>query len=176
MESPAVANALFRELINSVHTLYRAAPAGAFKNGDEFYAALRAADKGKALLEGDVERLVLMEREDAAYWRRRFFQVQEPDASAVAIDVAPPVPYDGLDSPLSVPASSATAPHLPVLNPEEEDGADDDVSSIGIQSDNGFLVEPPLRPHINLFGITATPNLGPLLPSPMMTHAMYEEI
>jgi hypothetical protein len=83
----------------------------------------------------------------------------------------------------------------PVLNPEDDDDDMDHTPIAVAASATASVAEPPSqrarvrtvslassvsaaetapvvlapRPHINLFGITATPNMGPLLPSPLMT-------
>lgn len=103
-------------------------------------------------------------------------------------------------SPLSGPRSAYRS--SPILNPEDDEDDDDDMDHTPIAlaaSATASVAEPPTqrertvslassvsatlasplgpRPHINLFGITATPNMGPLLPSPLMTRDLiYDTI
>lgn len=105
-----------------------------------------------------------------------------------------------IGTPLSGPRSAYRS--SPILNPEdEEEHDDDDMDHSPIElaaSAAASVAEPPQRertvslassvsatlasplgprPHINLFGITATPNMGPLLPSPLMTRdIIYDAI
>jgi hypothetical protein len=204
---------LFEEMMNAIHTLYKAAPPTPFKHGPEFYAALRAADKAKAYLNHDMDDLITMEREDTRYWRERC-QAPSPSFSMesedhIGIPVLPAFgsglghPCDRniiIGTPLSGPRSAYRS--SPILNPEDEDEespiqvAASATASVAEPPSNrertvsmassvtATLASPPVfasplvpRPHINLFGITATPNMGPLLPSPLMTRdIIYDTI
>lgn len=97
---------LYQEMIHGVRELYLAAPE-TFKNSPEMYHALRAADKAKLFMEGDLEGLVEMEREDAKYWRQRYLAATAATAAATA--------------------TAQEARQNVILNPEDED---DDVSAI----------------------------------------------
>lgn len=208
MES-SIATSLFKEMANAIHALYRAAPPIPFKHGNEFYSALRAADKAKVFLEGDLEALIEMEREDTRYWRHRYMAAARHEPSRVVsptfslgsaasddhigISVAPPPTRNIIvgtpASPLSLPrplsaedddeeeddettvAVGASAPAAAALrpsplNPEEDD---DEFSPIELAASAASSVSmpPPQRPRVSLFGITATPNMGPILPSPL---------
>ncbi len=219
MES-SIATSLFKEMANAIHTLYRAAPPIPFKHGNEFYSALRAADKAKVFLEGDLEALIEMEREDTRYWRHRYMAAARHEPSRVAsptfslgsaasddhigISIAPPetrniiigTPLRSTPLSLPVPATplsadeedsvSVSVPVLPVagaaaplrsspLNPEE----DDEFSPIELAPSvaSSVSMPPPQRPRVSLFGITATPNMGPILPSPLRSvDPLYDAI
>ncbi len=166
---------LFYEMICAIHGLYKVAPQP-FKDSPDFYRALRAADKAKLYLEDDMVGLVEMEREDAQYWRRRWLAATRPqNESEVRINVAP------------------TPEKNTILNPEDDDDEHDDddmdrdddsnipSGSSSISIFVPFAPLPPLpplpsarennsqtpRPAMSLAGLTATPKLGPILPSPL---------
>lgn len=163
---------LMLELFRGVQALYRAAPPS-FKDGPEFYNVLRAADKAKLLMEGDMEGLVEMEREDTHYWRQRYLAATRstPESEHIHINIAS-TPAEqpqtqGQMTPLSLEQNV-------ILNPE-----DDDTSPIVLSgaSSVSIHVEPVKRPNMTLFGLTATPNMGPILPSPLRSSAtVYEDI
>jgi hypothetical protein len=225
MES-SIATSLFKEMANAIHALYRAAPPIPFKHGNEFYSALRAADKAKVLLEGDLEALIEMEREDTRYWRQRYIMAARHEPSSpsfsmgsaasddhIGISIAPaetrniiigspdtplsaglrPAPLcatplshggdeeEGALSPLNLGSAPAAPRRSSPLNPEEDD--DDDVFSpielaaSAASAASSVSMPPPTRPRVTLFGITATPNMGPILPSPLRSiDALYDAI
>lgn len=163
----SIMTSLMEEMIGAIRGLYLAAPPGAFKNGQEFHAALRAADKTKAYLDGDLDVLVEMEREDTRYWRERFIAAMrnkttdvkdEADISQVCISVQP----------AEVRNVILGTPQRRSPNPEDED----DLSSIGHigagSAVSSVIMEEAPRPRISLAAtLMATPNMGPILPSPV---------
>lgn len=159
---------LLKDLVKTVRALYSAAPNTPFKNGREFYAAIRAMDKADLYLKGELDELIEMEREDTSYWRQMYLNATRP-REEVVVEVSPapaaaaaPAREPSPESPISMVPSEQQRT-TPLLNPEDEV---DDTSSVAANSEAGFL---PLRPRIVLQGLLATPNLGPLLPSPVLT-------
>lgn len=73
------------------------------------------------------------------------------------------------ESPIELAASAAAS----VVEHTEPPQRERTVSLASSVSATGHVLVSPValspRPRINLFGITATPNMGPLLPSPLLT-------
>jgi hypothetical protein len=147
---------ILKDLVAAVNALYRACPNLPFKASDEMEATLRAADKAQLYLNGDFEGLWMMEREENERLR----------SGLSAANASQKQPLQ------SVQVHEAKAP---ILNPEDMDDGD-------IESDGGFgspMVgleilpkECPLSPISTAPSrllLATTPNLGPLLPSPLTT-------
>ena len=166
---------LMHEKFRSVQALYMVAPP-AFKDSPEFYRVLRATDKAKLYMEGDMEGLIEMEREDTHYWRQRYLAATSSPASEhIHINIAS-TPADcaqrhaqGQMTPLSLEQNV-------ILNPEDESETTSPILSSGASSVS-IRVESVKRPTVALFGLTATPNMGPILPSPLRsTGLIYDGV
>lgn len=144
---------ILKDLVAAVNALYRACPNIPFKTSSEMESALRAADKAHLYLDGDFEGLWMMEREENERLRSGL--------SAAAQAQKPPLE--------SVEVHEAKAP---VLNPEDMDDIESD-GGFGSPPMMGLEIRPKERPISPISAapsrllLATTPNLGPLLPSPL---------
>ncbi len=148
----------------AVNALYRACPNIPLKISDEMEATLRAADKAQLYLNGDFEGLWVMEREENERLRSGLFTGKQPLTS---VEVR---------GDRSNQEGGPTA-KAPVLNPEDEEDMCDIESEGGFGSPlmKGLEILPKERPVSPISAapsrllLATTPNLGPLLPSPLTT-------
>ncbi len=156
---------ILKDLVAAVNALYRACPNIPFKASDEMEFTLRAADKAQLYLNGDFEGLWIMEREENERLRSGLSSGKQPLTS---VEVR---------GDRSNQEGKHTA-KAPVLNPEDEE---EDICDL--ESDGGFGSPPmkgleilpkerslsPISAAPSRLLLATTPNLGPLLPSPLTT-------
>jgi hypothetical protein len=154
------ATSILSDLVEAVSALYRACPNIPFKTGKEMDDALRAADKGQLYLDGDFEALWIMEHEDKERMRVTIQTATQAMNAAMTAPLHSVEVHDTSPGDRHIPMTTSTA--LAPLSPNPGDS---------IYEAGGFRpssLSPILQPMSNRL-LTTTPNMGPLLPSPIGT-------